>query len=195
MGRSREGIGSQQSGKEEEEETSKFPQSKTPTKSFVKPNNKQKIDTFSPHLNTFSLFFFSSSPNTKHQTSSSETRRLPAALSHTPTSPPPTARSMASKTVTLEELSQHKTSTSVWMAIDSKVYDVTSFLDDHPGGEEVLRDKAGDDATEAYNDVGHSDQAHEMLKKYLVGTLSVCLSLSSSSLPLFLSLFLSFHFS
>jgi hypothetical protein len=42
----------------------------------------------------------------------------------------------------------------------------------HPGGDEVLYGEAGRDATEAFEDVGHSDEAREILDKYLVGTCS-----------------------
>ena len=41
----------------------------------------------------------------------------------------------------------------------------------HPGGEEILIENAGDDATEAFEDVGHSSDAREMLKDYLIGEL------------------------
>lgn len=39
------------------------------------------------------------------------------------------------------------------------------------GGEEVLLDVAGQDATEAFEDVGHSDEARETLEELKVGTL------------------------
>lgn len=39
----------------------------------------------------------------------------------------------------------------------------------HPGGEEVLLEQAGRDATESFEDVGHSVDAREMLKQYLIG--------------------------
>lgn len=47
------------------------------------------------------------------------------------------------------------------------------FADDgaNSGGEEVLLDVAGQDATEAFEDVGHSDEARESLKPMLVGSL------------------------
>ncbi|MBY8978555.1 hypothetical protein KHP62_22410, partial [Rhodobacteraceae bacterium NNCM2] len=52
-----------------------------------------------------------------------------------------------------------------------KVYDTSAFVDEHPGGEEVLLDVGGQDATEAFEDVGHSDEAREILDGLLVGTL------------------------
>jgi cytochrome-b5 reductase len=51
------------------------------------------------------------------------------------------------------------------------VYNVTSYVRDHPGGADVLCDVAGTDATAAYEDVGHSEDADEILKTYLIGTL------------------------
>lgn len=38
------------------------------------------------------------------------------------------------------------------------------------GGEEVLLDVGGQDSTEAFEDVGHSDEAREILDGLLVGT-------------------------
>lgn len=55
----------------------------------------------------------------------------------------------------------------------SKVYDVTKYLDDHPGGAEVMLDVAGQDADEFFEDIGHSKEARQELKKYLIGTLKI----------------------
>lgn len=41
----------------------------------------------------------------------------------------------------------------------------------HPGGEEVLLEQAGKNATEAFEDVGHSTDARELMKRYKVGEL------------------------
>lgn len=70
-----------------------------------------------------------------------------------------------------EEVKQHKDSKSTWFIIDNKVYDVTKFLDEHPGGEEVMLEQAGGDATQAFEDVGHSSDARDLLKDYLIGEL------------------------
>ncbi|KAF9572689.1 hypothetical protein EC968_009590 [Mortierella alpina] len=73
------------------------------------------------------------------------------------------------KSFTLADLSQHTTKDSLYLAIHGKVYDCTGFIDEHPGGEEVLIDEAGRDATESFEDVGHSDEAREIMSKLLVG--------------------------
>ncbi|KAK8500414.1 hypothetical protein V6N13_028109 [Hibiscus sabdariffa] len=51
----------------------------------------------------------------------------------------------------------------------SGVYDVTQFLEDHPGGDEVLLAASGKDGTRDFEDVGHSDDARNMMKKYYIG--------------------------
>ncbi|KAI9265001.1 cytochrome b5 [Phascolomyces articulosus] len=72
---------------------------------------------------------------------------------------------------TLEDVSKHQTKDDLWMVIHNKVYNISSFVQEHPGGEEVLLDESGKDATEAFEDIGHSDEAREILEKYLVGEL------------------------
>jgi cytochrome b involved in lipid metabolism len=47
----------------------------------------------------------------------------------------------------------------------------------HPGGEEVLLDEGAKDATGAFDDVGHSDDAREMLEKYYIGEVDPSVSL------------------
>ena len=46
---------------------------------------------------------------------------------------------------------------------------MTKYLDDHPGGAEVMLDVAGQNADEFFEDIGHSKEAREELKKYLIG--------------------------
>ncbi|KAJ6515383.1 cytochrome b5-like heme/steroid binding domain-containing protein [Mycena sanguinolenta] len=73
------------------------------------------------------------------------------------------------KMVTLAELRAHNTKDSLYILIHGKVYDCTKFLDEHPGGDEVILAENGQDATEAFEDVGHSDEARELLPGMLVG--------------------------
>ncbi|XP_004416191.1 PREDICTED: cytochrome b5 isoform X2 [Odobenus rosmarus divergens] len=75
------------------------------------------------------------------------------------------------KYYTLEEIQKHNHSRSIWLILHHKVYDLTKFLEEHPGGEEVLREQAGGDATESFEDVGHSTDARELSKTYIIGEL------------------------
>ncbi|EIW69133.1 cytochrome b5 [Tremella mesenterica] len=92
--------------------------------------------------------------------------------SQIPVSAPPsggTDTDGAIKTYTMEQLKEHGSKESLWMLLHDKVYDVTRFMDEHPGGDEVMLEEAGRDATEAFEDVGHSDEARSMLPKMLLG--------------------------
>ena len=75
--------------------------------------------------------------------------------------------------ISLEEVSYHCTRKDGWMVVYDKVYDVTEYLekDSHPGGEDVMLEYLGYDATMAFRGVGHSRGALRMLEKYLVGIL------------------------
>ncbi|MBA0556322.1 hypothetical protein Golob_026432 [Gossypium lobatum] len=48
------------------------------------------------------------------------------------------------KLYTMEEASQHNTKDDCWVVIDGKVYDVTPYLDEHPGGDDVVLAATGD---------------------------------------------------
>ena len=85
--------------------------------------------------------------------------------------PEPTHDAKGRKFINLATMSKHASREDVWMSIHGKVYDITKYLEDHPGGEEVLLDRAGADATEDFEDVGHSQQARDTLKKYELGEL------------------------
>ena len=73
--------------------------------------------------------------------------------------------------ISLEEVSRHDTREDGWMVIYDKVYDITEFLEQHPGGEDVLMEYLGYDATMAFRGVGHSRAAVKMLDRYLLGIL------------------------
>lgn len=71
--------------------------------------------------------------------------------------------------ISLEEVALHNSRASCWIVLHGKVYDVTNFLNDHPGGSEIMEAHFGRDASAAFDEVNHSDEAHEMLKDWLQG--------------------------
>ncbi|KGR00540.1 hypothetical protein MG1_02368 [Candida albicans GC75] len=73
----------------------------------------------------------------------------------------------------LDQVKIHDKPNDLWMILYNKVYDITNFTSVHPGDVEVLLDCGGADATEAFEDVGHSDFAFQMLKPYLIGELQL----------------------
>lgn len=51
----------------------------------------------------------------------------------------------------LEEVSRHKVPGDAWVALHGKVYDVSSWLDKHPGGARILLRQCGKDASEVFD--------------------------------------------
>lgn len=69
------------------------------------------------------------------------------------------------------EVARHTSPSDCWMVVDGAVYDVTKFLDEHPGGEDIMIDSSGRDATREFEDVGHSGEARAQLADLRIGTL------------------------
>ncbi|XP_008790560.1 cytochrome b5-like [Phoenix dactylifera] len=73
------------------------------------------------------------------------------------------------KTYNFDEVAKHNVTKDCWLIISGKVYDVTPFMDEHPGGDDVLLAATGKDATNDFEDIGHSTSAREMMAKYCIG--------------------------
>lgn len=65
--------------------------------------------------------------------------------------------------VALEEVKRHNKKDDCWVIIHGKAYDVSEFLDEHPGGSGIILKYAGKDATKAFDPIHPSDT----LTKYL----------------------------
>ncbi|CCF56752.1 hypothetical protein KAFR_0B04550 [Kazachstania africana CBS 2517] len=78
-----------------------------------------------------------------------------------------------SQVYTYADVAEHVLPDDCWIAIDGKVYNVSKFLDEHPGGDEIIYELAGSDATEYFLDIGHSDDALKILKTLCIGELDL----------------------
>ncbi|KAJ8465177.1 hypothetical protein OPV22_027729 [Ensete ventricosum] len=76
-----------------------------------------------------------------------------------------------SKLYSMREATEHNTRDDCWVVIHGKVYDVTSYLEEHPGGDDVLLSAAGRDSTEDFEDAGHSKSARDLMQDYYIGEL------------------------
>ena len=74
------------------------------------------------------------------------------------------------KEYTLEEISKHKKKSDAWLAISGKVYDITKWIDNHPGGDIIMKG-AGKDATKMFKAIGHSSDSTKILKTLYIGKL------------------------
>lgn len=68
--------------------------------------------------------------------------------------------------ISAEELAQHNSEKSCWIAVKNVVLDVSTFFDDHPGGKQSLLNFAGKDSTEAF-EMLHDD---DVIPKYAAHT-------------------------
>ncbi|UNI16662.1 4-hydroxysphinganine ceramide fatty acyl 2-hydroxylase [Purpureocillium takamizusanense] len=75
-------------------------------------------------------------------------------------------------TFTRAEVESHASAASCFVAIGTKVYDVTDFVDDHPGGGDLLLQYAGKDVGDILKGPTshpHSEAAHDVLDELLAG--------------------------
>jgi len=75
----------------------------------------------------------------------------------------------------ISDVAKHNNENDCWIVIDGKVYDVTSYIESHPGGR-VMANFCGQDGSLAFATKGknkpHSPAAYEILKTLYIGDLS-----------------------
>lgn len=83
----------------------------------------------------------------------------------------PKARRQRLRIYTLEDVCNHRNANSCWIVRNELIYDITNFLNDHPGGDDIILEWAGKDIGDVMSngEHQHSDAAFEMMSEYLVG--------------------------
>jgi hypothetical protein len=74
---------------------------------------------------------------------------------------------------TMEKVKANNSAASCWSAINGNVYDLTKWINSHPGGSGAIRSLCGTDGTSAYNGMhGNQGKPQSRLAGYLLGPLS-----------------------
>eukprot|EP00927_Polykrikos_kofoidii_P068956 TRINITY_DN64317_c0_g1_i1.p1 TRINITY_DN64317_c0_g1~~TRINITY_DN64317_c0_g1_i1.p1 ORF type:complete len:134 (-),score=26.92 TRINITY_DN64317_c0_g1_i1:278-679(-) len=72
--------------------------------------------------------------------------------------------------ILFDEVEKHNTEEDCWMILNDLVLKLPrDFLDEHPGGPEIVLALAGKDATSDFEDVAHSDSARAWANKLVIG--------------------------
>lgn len=93
--------------------------------------------------------------------------------SATPTKEPsPSPTPTAEPGFTLSEVSQRNTATNCWVAIDGGVYDLTRWIQSHPGGPGAITSLCGTDGTRQFlGQHGGQSRPSSTLDSYYIGPL------------------------
>lgn len=78
----------------------------------------------------------------------------------------------AAKTFTIQEVSKHNKDTDCYVVLHNQVYDVTKFLNDHPGGKKAIMLYAGKDATTEFDMLHSKDLLARYGPEFLIGNLT-----------------------
>jgi sterol-4alpha-carboxylate 3-dehydrogenase (decarboxylating) len=66
------------------------------------------------------------------------------------------------------EVANHNKATDAWLIVDGRVYDVTSYVEDHSGGDKILNNVGGD-STAGFHGDQHPDNVKEVIKAFCIG--------------------------
>ena len=73
---------------------------------------------------------------------------------------------------TAAQVATHDSEDDLWVVIDGKVYDLTEYVHEHPGGSEAIAKNAGKDATVGFKGPQHPSRVFDIVEDYRVGTLA-----------------------
>jgi len=76
------------------------------------------------------------------------------------------------KTYTMEEVAKHNSKESCWTVIRGEVYDLTNWIDKHPGGPDKILKICGKDGTDLFvRQHGGKEKPEKILESFEIGTL------------------------
>eukprot|EP00029_Vermamoeba_vermiformis_P006898 TRINITY_DN2830_c0_g1_i1.p2 TRINITY_DN2830_c0_g1~~TRINITY_DN2830_c0_g1_i1.p2 ORF type:complete len:133 (-),score=30.17 TRINITY_DN2830_c0_g1_i1:34-432(-) len=75
------------------------------------------------------------------------------------------------KKYTRKEVAEHNSAEDCWLIIKNKVYDVTTYISHHPGGDKIFVN-AGNDNTDGFYGEQHPATVEDMVSQYYIGDLA-----------------------
>ncbi|XP_042429603.1 cytochrome B5-like protein [Zingiber officinale] len=82
----------------------------------------------------------------------------------------PSATTKTLRTYSKKEVLLHNKRTDCWIIVKGKVYDVTPYVEEHPGGDAILNN-AGGDSTEGFYGPQHATRVFDMVDEFYIGDL------------------------
>lgn len=81
---------------------------------------------------------------------------------------------ISSGSISLLTVTKHNSRSSCWSVIDGSVYDLTSWIPNHPGGEGAILSLCGLNGSEKFNEQhGGNSKILKLLSGFKIGTLSI----------------------
>lgn len=109
----------------------------------------------------------------KETTSTPKTTTTPTTSTKPTTTKPTTTTPTTTgtrKTLSSTEVAKHSTREDCYLIVKNIVYDVTTYIDKHPGGKSKIVNKCGQESSSAFAAI-HSNFAWNLLAKYYVADL------------------------
>lgn len=87
----------------------------------------------------------------------------------------------STKTLSLAEIAKHNSAADCWLIMNSKVYNVTSYLKSHPGGSKAITPYCGKDGAAAFTGLPHSTKASNILASYFIGNVGATINVQPNA--------------
>ena len=86
-------------------------------------------------------------------------------------------------TLTAALIAQHNTASDCWVTANNNVYNVTSYINSHPGGANNITKYCGQDIAAAFARQGHSANASNIFASYKIGTIGSSVTQNTTTPP------------
>jgi len=85
-------------------------------------------------------------------------------------------------TLSAQEVAKHNSASDCWSVVKGSVYNLTSYIQSHPGGQSVIKNICGKDGSAAFsNQHNNQGKPNNVLQGFLIGALGSTVSASDSA--------------